>query len=431
MEMYATLGLFVGTLTVLLLLGTWMPAALGMSGITLLLVNGDARMLESIGSVFWNQGSSFVLLAIPLFIFMGEVVLASGVSSRFYRSITPWARFLPGQLYNSNIIASALFSSVCGSSVATAAAVGTVAIPELRKAGYSDRLTFGTLAVGGTLGILIPPSSAMIIYGSMVNENIAKLFIAGIVPALMIVGLCIAYIIFITTLNRRLAPADSRFPKLKELIATVPGGLPLVFLMLAVIGSLYTGFVTPTEAAAMGVLGALIVAGIFKSLNWAMLKNALESTVTSTCMLMFIILSAQIIAFAFARLGVTRELTEFIVHQSVSPWTMLLIVVVLYLVLGCFLDAISMMVMTLPLIYPVMMELGFDSVWLGVVLVLLMEIGLITPPVGLNLFVLQRVGGRPLREVALGSLPFVGVLLLGVLLIAIWPEIVLWLPNKL
>ncbi|MFA5488236.1 MAG: TRAP transporter large permease [Candidimonas sp.] len=431
MDLFTTLGVFVGTLTVLLLLGTWMPAALGMSGITLLLVNGDARMLESIGSVFWNQGSSFVLLAIPLFIFMGEIVLASGVSSRFYRSITPWARFLPGQLYNSNIIASALFSSVCGSSVATAAAVGTVAIPELRKAGYADRLTFGTLAVGGTLGILIPPSSAMIIYGSMVNENIAKLFIAGILPGLVIVGLCIAYIIIITSFNRRMAPADTRFPTLGELARSVPGALPLVFLMLAVIGSLYTGFVTPTEAAAVGVLGALAVAGVFRSLNWSMLKNALEATVASTCMLMFIILSAQIIAFAFARLGVTRELTDFIVHQSVSPWTMLLIVVVLYLVLGCFLDAISMMVMTLPLIYPVMMELGFDSVWLGVVLVLLMEIGLITPPVGLNLFVLQRVGGKPLREVALGSLPFVGVLLLGVLLLAIWPEIALWLPNKL
>lgn len=431
MELFTTLSVFVGILTVLLLLGTWMPAALGMSGITLLLVNGDARMLESIGSVFWNQGSSFVLLAIPLFIFMGEIVLASGVSSRFYRSITPWARFLPGQLYNSNIIASALFSSVCGSSVATAAAVGTVAIPELRKAGYADRLTFGTLAVGGTLGILIPPSSAMIIYGSMVNENIAKLFIAGIVPGLMIVGLCVAYIMVVTFLNRRLTPADARLPTLGELLRSIPGALPLVFLMVAVIGSLYTGFVTPTEAAAVGVLGALAVAGVFRSLSWSMLKNALEATVASTCMLMFIILSAQIIAFAFARLGVTRELTDFIVHQNVAPWVMLLIVVVLYLVLGCFLDAISMMVMTLPLIYPVMMQLGFDSVWLGVVLVLLMEIGLITPPVGLNLFVLQRVGGKPLREVALGSLPFVGLLLLGVLLLAIWPDIALWLPAKL
>lgn len=431
MEVFTALGLFVGTLTALLLIGTWMPAALGISGLTLLIANGDARMLESIGSVFWNQGSSFVLLAIPMFIFMGEIVLASGVSSRFYRSITPWARFLPGQLYNSNIVASALFSSVCGSSVATAAAVGTVAIPELRQAGYNDRMSFGTLAVGGTLGILIPPSSAMIIYGSMVNENIAKLFIAGIMPGVMIVGLCIAYIVLATFFNRRLAPAQTGLPSLGELLQSVPGALPLILLMVAVIGSLYTGMVTPTEAAAVGVLGALLVAGSFKKLSWPMLKRALEATVASTCMLMFIILSAQIIAFAFARLGITRELTDFVVNQNVSPWTMLLIVVVLYLVLGCFLDAISMMVMTLPLIYPVMMELGFDSVWLGVVLVLLMEIGLITPPVGLNLFVLQRVGGRPLREVAMGSLPFVGLLLAGVLLLAIWPEIALWLPGRL
>lgn len=431
MDWTTTLALFAVVLASLMALGVWMPVALGGTGVVLLLANGNLRYLESVGSIFWTQGSNFVLLAIPLFIFMGEIVLVSGVSDRFYRSISPLCRFIPGGLYNTNIVASALFAAVSGSSVATAAALGNVSLPELRERGYDDRLSFGTLAVGGTLGILIPPSGAMIIYGSLVDENIAHLFMAGLLPGLLIVALCIAYIVAVIRLRPHLAPTRVEKMSILQMLRLSAGALPLVCLILLVIGGLYGGYVTPTEAAGLGVLGALVIAGSSGRLTLQLVRRAVLNTVTSTCMLMFVILGAQIVAFALARLGVTRELTDWVIANDVGPWTMLLIVVALYLILGCLMDAVSMMVMTVPLIYPIMMQLGFDSVWLGVVLVLLMEIGLITPPVGLNLFVLQGISGRPIGEVARGALPFVVLLLLGILLITVWPGIALWLPSQL
>jgi len=431
MDLSLALTIFSLSLVVFLSLGVWMPAALGMTGVVLLIVGGETRFLEAIGSVFWSQGGNFVLIAIPLFILMGEIILASGVSGHFYQSISPWSRFIPGRLYNTNIMASALFAAVSGSSVATAAALGAVSIPELRARGYQDRLTFGTLAVGGTLGILIPPSGAMIIYGSLVNESIAKLFIAGILPGILIVGLCIAYIVLITILHPERIPSDKEPISLYEFLRSLGGAAPLICLILLVIGGLYSGFVTPTEAAALGVLGSLVIATLYRNLTWPVLKAAFQRTVTATCMLMFIILGAQVIAFALARVGVTRELTDLVVEQDVGRWTMFLIVVIMYLVLGCLMDAVSMMVMTLPLIYPVLMQLGFDPIWLGVILVLLMEIGLITPPVGLNLFVLQGIGNKPIGEVALGALPFVGVLMFGIVILCVWPEIALWLPGHI
>jgi C4-dicarboxylate transporter, DctM subunit len=420
-------------LTVLLVGGVWIPVALGVTGIIIIVAGGYSSTLQAIGSIFWNQTGSFVLLAIPLFILMGEIILASGVSGRFYRSISPWIRFLPGGLLNSNVVASALFAAVSGSSVATAAAIGTVAIPELRKRGYNDRINYGTIAAGGALGILIPPSAAMIIYGSMVNENIARLFIAGIVPGLLLAAIYIAYVMIICLIRKDLVPADDGNPDSISLMEILRGMLPLITLIIFVIGGIYRGIVTPTEAAALGVFGAIIVGMISGRLSWASLAKAVQRSVLSTAMILFIILGAQILSFALARTGISRSLVDWVVSIGLGPWEIFVIICMLYLVLGCFIDAISMMVLTLPLVHPIIVALGFDPIWFGVILVLLIEIGLITPPIGLNLFVIQGFAGKQgeFKEIAMGALPFVALNIMFVVILCLLPQLVLWLPDRL
>lgn len=425
--------LMAGILVVLLVGGVWIPVTLAVTGLVLLIADGYVGQLEAIGSIYWNQTGSFVLLAIPLFILMGEIILASGVSGRFYSSITPWAQFLPGGLYNSNIIASSLFSAVSGSSVATAAAIGTVAIPELRKRGYRDRLTYGTIAAGGALGILIPPSAALIIYGSIVNENIARLFIAGIVPGLILTTLFVIFIVGTCLLRPGLVPTAQEPVTLSTLARSLPNMLPLVCLIVLVIGGIYSGIVTPTEAGALGVLGALVVGGLTGQLGLKSLGRAVYRSVISTAMILFIILGAMILSFALARTGASRAMVDWVVMLGVGPWEILLIICVVYLILGCFIDAISMMVLTLPLVHPVIVALGFDPIWFGIILVLLIEVGLITPPIGLNLFVIQNIAGRKgaFGDIAIGSLPFVVLILICIVILSLWPQLVLWLPSRL
>ncbi|MBX3576165.1 MAG: TRAP transporter large permease [Rhizobiaceae bacterium] len=433
MEWWALLIVATLLITLFLVGGVWIPVTLGVTGMALLALDGRLNMFNSIGILFWNQASSFVLLGIPLFIFMGELILNSGISKQFYRSVTPWVSFIPGKLYNTNIMASTIFSAVSGSSVATAASISAVAIPELRQRGYKDWLIYGSLAAGGTLGILIPPSTAMIIYGSIVNESVAKLFIAGILPGLLLSSLFIAFIGILCWLKPHLAPSEGGRATLREFFASLPGFLPMTLLIITVIGTIYSGIVTPTEAAAMGVLGAIVIGRAFGTLGPRGILDAGRKAVVATGMLMFIILGTEILSFAFARMGLTRDLVNWVESLNADPWTVFFVVCLLYLLLGTFIEALSMLLLSLPLVHPLMMSLGFDSIWFGVVLVILMEIALISPPVGMNLFVIQSYAksSTASRDVQLGAIPFVAMMLVAILALCLWPELALWLPGHL
>lgn len=418
-------------LTLFLAGGLWIPVSLGLTGLVLLTIDGRLNALNSIGTLFWTKSSNFVLLGIPLFIFMGELILSSGISRQFYRSVSPWVSFIPGKLYNTNILACTIFSAVSGSSVATAASISAVAVPELRGRGYADWLTYGSLAAGGTLGILIPPSTAMIIYGSMVNDSVAKLFMAGIVPGLVIAGLFIVFIGTICWLRPHLAPSEGTAITVREMLNSLPGFLPMSLLIISVIGSIYTGIVTPTEAAALGVAGAVAIGRIFGELNTRRITEAGYKAVVATAMLMFIIFGTEILSFAFARIGLTRDLVDWVASLDANRWLIFFVVCLLYIVMGTFIEALSMLLLSLPLVHPLMMSLGFDSIWLGVVLVILMEIALITPPVGMNLFVIQSYAKSDTasKDVQIGAIPFVGLLLVGLFLVSFWPALALWLPS--
>ena len=421
----------IATVFVLLAGGVWIGVALGVTGSLILLLNGYG--LAPIATIFWTQTGNFILVAIPLFILMGELIISSGISGRFYHSAAPWARFVPGGLYSMNILTSGVFSAVCGSSVATAAAVGKVALPELRKRKCDDKLSFGSLAAGGTLGILIPPSTSLILYGSIVNVNIAELFIAGIIPGLLMIVFFVTWVAFAARRLERKSPTLDIALKRLSTWETLSGLAPILTLIGLIIGGIYAGYVTPTEAAALGVAGAMIIGFTVGELDWKKVWRASVNSVVTTGMIMFIVLGAQILAYALARTGASREVVTWIIDMGLQPWQVFTLIVILYVILGCFIDAISIMVLTLPLLFPVIIALGFDAVWFGIILTILIEIGLITPPVGLNLFIIQSVSGQKdaLGKVSRGSFPFVIIMTLAVILFYIYPEIVTFLPASL
>jgi len=433
MEWQGYAALLLGLLAVAMLLGQWTALALGAVGtLMLFIVKGHVGLL-TINSVIWNTANSYILIAAPMFLLMGEVILRSGVSTYFYRGVAALVGRTPGGLLHANVLACALFSCISGSSVATAAAVGTVAIPEMRERGYKLRLVFGTLAAGGTLGILIPPSIVMILYAALVEESVAKMFMAGVVPGLLMAGLFMVYVAIRVMLEPSIAPPRSavRMPW-RERLALGAHVLPIVGLLVAVLAGIYFGVATPTEAAVMGALGAIALAWSYGGLGWSMFGDALMSTVRTTCMVLFIIVGAQILSNALSYAGVSRGVSGWVASLELSWWFLLLALVILYLILGCFVDGVSMIYITLPVLYPVVVQTGFDPIWFGVVLVILIELGQITPPVGLNLFTIHGIsGGAPFSEVVKGSFPFVFIMLITILLLAFFPGLALWLPSTM
>jgi tripartite ATP-independent transporter DctM subunit len=415
----------------LVLIGISIPvgAALGVLGLILDPLYSMLPLTRAIGEVSWSTSNEFLLVAIPLFIMLGEILLRSGLAERMYNSMSLWLSWLPGGLMHANIGASALFAATSGSSVATAATVGTVAIPQIEKKGYNESLFLGSLAAGGTLGILIPPSINLIIYGVLTNTSVPKLYLAGIIPglgmaALFMLAIALACIIKPKWGGQKITATWAH--RLASLVHLIP---PLGIFLL-VVGSIYAGLATPTEAAALGVVGALILAAFMRRLSFAMMREVLEGTMKSTAMIMLIVVGAAFLNFIMSATGLTNALTNTITGLDVSPGMMLLILVVFYLVLGCFMETLSMMITTIPIVAPIMIALGFDPVWLGIIIIILVEAALITPPVGLNLFVVQslRKSGS-MNAVMIGSLPFVVMLLAMVGLLAWLPEIALWLPN--
>ncbi|WP_027967385.1 TRAP transporter large permease [Halomonas halocynthiae] len=389
-------------------------------------------LLYSFGDTLWGTLNDFILTAIPLFILLGELLLRSGVTERMYSALSVWLNRLPGGLLHTNIGASSVFAAMSGSSVATAATIGTVALPAFAERGYSERLALGTLAAGATLGILIPPSINMIIYGAITNTSIGKLFIAGILPGLALAGAFMLAIMAFSLLRPGVAGEREPRVPLRKRLASLVDLLPPTFVFAIVMGSIYSGWATPTEAAALGAVAALIVAAFNRKLTIKMLHECFLSMARTTAMIMLIIVAAFFLNYVVGILGIPNTLTRWVADLGLTPMGFILALVIFYLVLGCFLETLSMMIATVPIVVPMVVQFGFDPIWFGIFLVLMMEISLITPPIGMNLYVVQGVRGKgSIADVMIGSLPFLAIMLLFVAMIIIWPNLVLWLPNAM
>lgn len=415
----------------MVLIGLSIPvgAALGVLGLTLDPMFSSLPLTRALGEISWNTNNEFLLVAIPLFILLGEVLLRAGLAEKMYQSMSLWLSWLPGGLMHANIGASTLFSATSGSSVATSATVGTVAIPQIRKHGYNQPLFLGSLAAGGTLGILIPPSINLVLYGVLTNSSVPKLYLAGIIPGFMLAGLFILTII-IACLVKPEWGGKKISATWNERLRSLVNLLPPLGIFFLVVGSIYAGLATPTEAAALGVLGALVLAACYGRLTLSMLREAVEGTMKSTAMIMLIVIAAAFLNFVMSATGLTNAITDFIGGLGLSAGMMLLVLIAFYLVLGCFMETLSMMITTIPIVAPVMIGLGYDPIWLGILIIILVEAALITPPVGMNLFVVQslRKSGS-MNDVIIGALPFVAAMFIMLLLLSLFPSIAMWMPN--
>lgn len=416
--------LFVG----LLVSGMWIPFAVGIAALAYLLHAGGVPSLTSLGLVSWGSMNSFTLTAIPLFILMAEILLESGLSQRIFRGLSQVVRFLPGGLLQTNIAGCAVFAAVSGSSVACAASIGTVSVPQLRQRGYDMSLASGTLAAGGTLGILIPPSIAMIVYGTFAETSIAKLFLAGIVPGLILTGLFMFYVGIRALLNPSLAPKDNS-GSTTAWLAVVNDIMPFGVMIILLMGSLYSGIVTPTEAAALGCCIAWLVSKIWGDMSFSTLRRAIRKSVIATGSILFVVYAAFLFSYAIGLAGIAKEISEGVTQAGISKEMFLLFVVLALTILGCFVDSMGMMVITVPILLPSLHVYNIDPIWFGILIVLLVELGQVTPPMGMNLFVIKNISGESLSSVIRGTMPFYGLYLLLMVLIYFFPQIVLWLPG--
>ncbi len=415
----------------MVLIGLSIPvgAALGVLGLTLDPMFSSLPLTRALGEISWNTNNEFLLVAIPLFILLGEILLRAGLAEKMYQAMSLWLSWLPGGLMHANIGASTLFSATSGSSVATSATVGTVAIPQIKKYGYNQSLFLGSLAAGGTLGILIPPSINLVLYGVLTNSSVPKLYLAGIIPGFLLAGLFILTIM-LACLFKPEWGGKKISASWGERCRSLWNLLPPLGIFFLVVGSIYAGLATPTEAAALGVFGALVLAACYRRLTLSMLREAVEGTMKSTAMIMLIVIAAAFLNFVMAATGLNNAITEFIGGLGLSPGWMLVVLVIFYLVLGCFMETLSMMITTIPIVAPVMIGLGYDPIWLGILIIILVEAALITPPVGMNLFVVQslRKSGS-MNDVIIGALPFVGAMFVMLLLLALFPALAMWMPN--
>ncbi len=427
----ADFALALGVLLALLLGGMWIPFAIGIAGLVSLYFADGLMGFRALGLVTWGSVNSFTLTAIPLFILMADILLQSGVSHRFYIGLTKLVRGLPGGLLQTNIAGCAMFAAISGSSVATAAAIGTVALPQLDQRGYDRRMAAGSLCAGGTLGILIPPSIPLIIYGTFTETSIARLFMAGLIPGFLLALIFMVYIGIVARLRPAVAPRDRAHVSIADKLRALVDLVPFILLMLTVLGGIYFGFATPTEAGAIGASLALVVSVVWGDLNFARLRAALTNTVKISCSLLFIILTAFIFAYAVENVGVSQNIARLLVESGLDRYQFLIAVVIMYVVLGCVVDSIGMIVLTVPLLYPAVVGFGFDGIWFGVILVIMVELGQITPPFGINLFVVQGISGWTLRDVNLGCAPYWFIIIGFAGLITVFPEIALWLPGQM
>jgi C4-dicarboxylate transporter DctM subunit len=387
---------------------------------------GDAMLLT-----IWGTTSSWTLTALPLFLWMGEILFRSKLSEGLFKGLAPWLDRLPGRLLHVNVIGSTIFAAVSGSSAATCATIGKISLPELKKRGYPDDISIGTLAGASTLGLLIPPSIIMIVYGVAANVSIAKLFIAGVIPGLVLAALFSGYIIVWALFNKdKVPPADVAMSFGQKLYAS-RHLIPVISLIALVLGSIYSGVATATEAAALGVGGSLILSGLERTLNWATFTAGLKAACRVYCMIGLILAGAAFLTLAMGFIGLPRHLAEFIGALHLSPFMLIVMLVGFFIVLGCFLDGISMVVLTMSVLLPTVEKAGFDLIWFGIFIVLVVEMAQITPPVGFNLFVLQGLTRKQLTYLARVALPFFLVMVFMVLLTYFVPDLVLWMPRNM
>ncbi len=420
------------TLTILIgLIALAVPiaATLGWLGLSLQYLESPMPLHRALGDIVWQTGTDFLLVAIPMFVLLGEILLRAGITERMYDGIVKWLGWLPGGLMHSNIGSSALFAATSGSSVATAATIGTVAIPQIKKRGYNEPLFLGTIAAGGTLGILIPPSINLILYGLLTETSVPELYLAGFLPGFLLAALFMGTVIVLCLLNPKWG-GQKLNATWRERFVAMPSLIPPLGIFIVVVGSIYAGLATPTEAASLGVVAAMALAAANGTLTLSMMRAAIEGTMRTTSMIMLIIVAAVFLNFVLSVIGLTQALADFVTGLGWAPMQTMIMIIVVLVLIGCFMETLSMLLTTAPLITPIVVALGFDPVWFGILLMVLLETALITPPIGINLYVVQGIRGRgEMLDVMKGAAPFVLTMFAMIVLLLVFPDIALWMPS--
>ncbi len=429
-EIFLTI-FFISVLLFFLGSGIWVALSMiGVSAIGMMLFT-SRPVGDAMATTIWGTASSWTLTALPLFVWMGEILFRTKLSENLFKGLSPWMQKLPGGLIHVNVVGCALFAAISGSSAATVATVGKMSIPELRKRNYPEKILLGSLAGSGTLGLLIPPSIILIIYGVAVQESIAKLFIAGIIPGIMIALIFMSYVIIWSLINKKEMPKILEEYSFLEKIKRSKQLIPVILLISAVIGSIYTGIATATEAASLGVVGALVLSYFQKSLTLETFKSSLLGATKTSCMIAFILAGSTFLSLAMGFTGLPRNLAIWIQGMELSPYVLILVLMIFYIILGMFLDGISAVVLTMAIIEPMIRQAGFDMIWFGIFLVIVVEMAQITPPVGFNLFVLQGMANKDMGYIARSAFPLFLLMVLAVVLVVIFPEIALWMPEQM
>lgn len=424
-------GILIVVLFAFLASGMWVALSLVMVAIAGLTLLGNDNFGLIYATSTWGAVSDWSLAALPLFIWMGEILFRTRLSKDLFEGLAPWLNRVPGRLLHVNILSCGMFAAVSGSSAATAATIGKMTLPELKRQGYDDQMTIATLAGSGTLGLLIPPSIILIVYGVAAEVSIGRLFIAGAIPGLMLVLMFMGYTVYWAMRNKNKVPHNDVNYSWSEKFSALAKLIPIGLLVMFVLGSIYGGLTTPTEAAAFGVVGALILAITSRTLNADSFYKSLMGAVKTSCMIIFILAGAAFLTVAMGFIGLPRMLAEHIALLQLSPYMLLFCLTILFVILGCFLDGISVVVLTTSVVLPMVIQAGIDPLWFGIYIVLVVEMSQITPPVGFNLFVIQSITGKDMLFIAKAALPFFCLLLLAVFLVVVFPEIVTWLPTTM
>ncbi|GAB3127028.1 TRAP transporter large permease [Novispirillum itersonii] len=413
-------------------LGTWVAFSLLGVGAVCMALFSNAPLGTSLASTLWGGANQWSLASLPLFLWMGEILFRSRLSSDMFAGLAPWMTRLPGRLLHVNVFGCGIFAAVSGSSAATAATIGKISLPELLKRGYPENMVLGTLAGSATLGLLIPPSIIMIVYGVATDQSIARLFMAGVIPGLLLLALFVGYVVVWSLINRHRLPQEDAVPVTwADRILAIKRLGPVFILIGGVIGSIYSGIASPTDAAAVGVAIALVLARVSGDLNWKTFKAGLTGATQMSCMIAFILAGANFLTTAMGYTGIPAGLAQWVAELHLSPYALLAALTVLFIILGCFLDGISMVVLTTSVILPMVLAAGIDPIWFGIYLVFVVEMAQITPPVGFNLFVIQSLTNRNIFTIAMATLPFFLIMAGALVLITIIPDIALWLPNQM
>jgi C4-dicarboxylate transporter DctM subunit len=420
----------ISTFFLFLAFGLWIGISLILTGIIAISFFTPLPAGKILGVSIWNTLNSWPLTCLPLFIFMGDILSRGKLSEQLFSGLAPWVNRLPGKLLHVNVLGCALFAAISGSSAATVATIGKITLPQFKKMNYDEGLSIGSIAGSGTLGFMIPPSIPMIIYGVLADVSVGRLFIAGVIPGAMMAAIFVGYIMLRGILNPSITPATIDYTW-KDRIKTLPQMLPVISLIVVVLGTIYTGLATPTESAAVGVGGALLIGLATRALSWNLFKSALMASTVTTCMMCLIVVGATYFSTAMSYLGIPQKAVMVVANMHLHPYMVIFALSILYIILGCLMDSGSMIVITLPFAIPMIKLAGFDLVWFGIYLVIMSELGQVTPPVGFNLFILQSVAQKPIGYITRVTIPFMLLLLLSAVIITVFPGSPLWLPGQM